>query len=93
MGKLHKLRREIEKDPTKWITRVGYIYAAGYNKKRKEFYKISPLLGRKSYLNFIKHVLREKGYLKDMPRRKVKYHAVRYRDGLSNGIGPLSTYR
>lgn len=66
MGKLHKIRREIEKDPSKWVTidyknRIGGYNAVGAG-VRFGIIKPMPWYIRKSYLGFVKHVCESLGY-------------------------------
>lgn len=67
MGKLHTLRRAIERNPEDWFYERRYGYPRTENIARAaRFYRGQwiPVLGwGSSYKSFVKHVLEELGYI------------------------------
>jgi hypothetical protein len=73
MGKLHTLRRAIERNPKKWHSNGGYVYGARYLEKPPwwnwrewegpGWYPQSEYAYPKSYRAFVRSVLVNMGYV------------------------------
>jgi len=70
MGKLHTLRRAIERNPKEWM-HENYCRKVVMSAKKTKTGQWVPFLGwcsKKSYRSFVKHVLKELGYDVDQGR-------------------------